>query len=576
MTGSSIELPAAGLAFDRHQSAGRGPAADCRNRMTQVKGMAAIRNDSADVVVVGGGIAGITAALELLDQGLGVILLDGQDEARFGGQARDAFGGMLLVGTPEQRRLRIPDTPELALADWQRCARFPHGERWAPRWAESYLQRSRGDVYDWLHGRGIRFYHMVQWPERGNDGDGNSVPRYHIAWGCGRGLMATLAGQLLSHPRREHLQLRFRHRVADLVMTDGAVTGVTGSGPEGEFVVSAAHVVIASGGINGNPEKVRQHWDPTYGPAPENLLFGTSPAADGYLHDRVAALGGQVVNLNQMWNYAAGIAHPQPRFPDHGLSLIPARSALWLDREGRRVGPHPLMTGFDTHELCRQLGHLPGQYGWLLMNQRIAMRELSIAHSDENPHFRDHRLLPLVWERLTGNHRLFRRIAANPDVAVAGSFSELAERMNAITGEDAVNAWEMEEAVRVFDDNIRRGGRFYNDEQIRRIQHLRQWWGDRQRTLRLQPINDGWAGPFVAIRTRLISRKSMGGMLTDLHSRVLDDHGMPIPGLYAAGEAAGFGGGGIAGQRSLEGTFLSCAIFNARVAARAIAGAANP
>lgn len=538
--------------------------------------MTRIQCDRTDAVVVGGGIAGITTALELLDQGLRVILLDGRDEDGFGGQAREAFGGMLLVGTPEQKHRRIPDTPELALADWQRAAAYDHDERWAPRWAEAYVNRCRSDVYDWLRAQGLRFFPMVHWVERGNDGDGNSVPRYHIAWGCGRGLIDTLKARLLSHPRRDRLTLRFGHRVEDLVLDQSAVTGVTGRNAQGNFIVEADHTVIAGGGINGSREKVRAHWDPDYGPVPDNLLFGASPDADGHLHDRVAAAGGRVVKLNQMWNYAAGIAHPQPRFADHGLSLIPARSALWLDAEGKRIGPRPLVTGFDTHDLCQRVGHLPGQYGWLLMNRRIALRELAVSGSDENPHFRDHRLLPLVWEALAGNRRLYRMLLANPDVATGTSFSELAQSMNAITGEDRVNSWLMEEDVRAYDEGIRRGGRFLNDEQVQRIRQLRLWPGDRIRTCNLQPINDRWAGPLLAIRTRLISRKSMGGMLTDLHSRVLDQHDMPIPGLYAAGEAAGFGGGGIAGKRSLEGTFLSCAMFNARIAARAIAGQANP
>lgn len=379
-----------------------------------------------------------------------------------------------------------------------------------------------------------------------------------------------------AHRHRDRLDLRFGHRVLDLVVRDGRVAGVTGEGAQGAFLVEADHVVIASGGINGNPQKVRQYWDPCYGPPPFNLLFGTSPDADGHLHDRVAATGGQVVNLHQMWNYAAGIRHPDPHFPDQGQSLIPARSALWLDGSGRRIGPRPLVSGFDTHDLCRQIGRQPGQYGWLLLNRRIALRELALSGSDENPHFRDHRLLPLLWETLTGNRRLLAQLRNNPDVAEADSPLALADRMNAITGDKAVDGWVLEQEARAYDANILRGTRFENDEQLRRLRQLREWPGDRLRTCRLQPILDRSAGPLLAIRTRLISRKSMGGMLTDLHSRVLDAHDIPVPGLYAVGEAAGFGGGGIAGRRSLEGTFLSCALFNARLAAHAIAGQANP
>lgn len=525
-----------------------------------------------DTLVIGAGLAGIVTALELLDRGQRVLLLDAGPRAACGGQANDAFGGMLLSETPEQRRNGIQDSPELFLADWKRAARFGPDGQWGERWAEEYVSRNRADIYDWLTGHGIRFFPAVQWVERGNHGDGNSLPRYHVAWGCGRGVAATLAERLFSHPRRQLLTSLFEHRVHGLERLNGAIRGCHGLGPDGAFRVEAAQTVICTGGIGGCPTRVRQHWDTSlYGPCPDTLLIGTPPCANGALHDQVQALGGQVVNLHQMWNYAAGIRHPQPQYPGHGLSLIPPRSALWLDAHGRRIGPEPLVTGFDTHDLCKRIGRLPGQYSWQLMNWRIAIKEMAISGTDTNPLFRDRKLLRLIWQTLTGNKALVRWMLDEcPDVVSGNSLEELAERMNAL-GPLPVDAEGMRADVEAYDAMVRRGPALHNDDQLRRLAQLRQWRSDRLRTCKDQPILDTRAGPLIAIREHLLSRKSMGGMLTDLQSRVLDGNGQPLRGLYAAGEAAGFGGGGISGIRSLEGTFLSNCVLNGRRAAQAIA-----
>lgn len=461
----------------------------------------------------------------------------------------------------------------MLLEDWRRAAQFQPDDIWAQRWAEAYATRNRVEVYDWLRARGVRFFPAVQWVERGNHGDGNSVPRYHVAWGCGRGIVQSLRMQLVEHLDSARLRVLFEHRVASLVQRNGAVVGCQGSGPQGEFEVEAEHVVLCSGGINGNLEMVRRHWDPVYGPCPDNLLNGTDPRADGALHEQVRVVGGQVVKLGQMWNYAAGIAHPQPRFPQHGISLIPARSALWLEPSGRRIGPQPLVTGFDTHDLCKRIGHLPGQYGWQVLNWRIAIKELAVSGTDANPLFRDRKLLRLLWQTLNGNHRLVRELTDQcPDVLAADTLDELARGMAALAGDGRLKPDEMRADIERYDAMISRGLALHNDDQLRRLAQLRQWRSDRMRTCRFQKILEPGAGPLIAIRTRLISRKSMGGMLTDLHSRVLDAQGQTLPGLYAAGEAAGFGGGGISGIRSLEGTFLSNCILNGRQAARTIVG----
>lgn len=526
-----------------------------------------------DTLIIGAGLAGIVTALELLERGQRVLLLDAGPRSACGGQANDAFGGLLLSETPEQKRNGILDNPELFLTDWQRAARFSPDAHWAQRWATEYVAHNRVDVYDWLTQHGIRFFPAVQWVERGNQGDGNSVPRYHVAWGCGRGVASTLAERLFNHPRHHLLTSLFEHRVEALERQNGAANGCHGRHRDGTFRVLATNTVICTGGIGGDPARVRHHWDTAlYGPCPKTLLIGTPPCADGALHDQVQAVGGQVVNLHQMWNYAAGIRHPQPQYPDHGLSLIPPRSALWLDAHGRRIGPQPLVTGFDTHDLCKRIGHLPGQYSWQLMNWRIAIKEMAVSGTDTNPLFRDRKMAKLIWQTLTGNKALVRWMLNEcPDVVSADSLEALAERMNAL-GPLPVDVAGLRADVEAYDDMLRRGPALHNDDQLRRLAQLRQWRSDRMRTCKNQPILDAKAGPLIAIREHLISRKSMGGMLTDLHSRVLNAQGQPLPGLYAAGEAAGFGGGGISGIRSLEGTFLSNCILNGRRAAQAIAG----
>lgn len=536
-----------------------------------------IKRYQTETLVVGAGLAGVSTALELLARGRQVLLLDACGRERFGGQANEAFGGMLLINTREQKRNGINDSPELLLADWTRAAAFRNDDYWGPRWAQAYAERCRADIYDWLWDLGIRFFPVVQWVERGNFGDGNSLPRYHIAWGCGQGVAQTLIGHLLGQPRQDLLTCLFQHRVTGLELQNGRVVGCYGTSPIGEFQVQAENTVLCSGGINGNLDKVRQHWDPIYGPAPHNLLSGTHPSADGALHDAVQRLGGQVVNLQQMWNYAAGIAHPQPQYPQHGLSLIPPRSALWLDSRGRRIGPQPLVTGFDTHDLCKRIGNLPGQYSWQVMNWRIAIKELAISGSDTNPLFRDRKFVRVLYQALTGNKELIRWLLDRCEDVVSGaSLEELAANMGALAGEPGIDLERMRHDIHAYDAMVGRRPALHNDDQLQRLKQLRQWRGDRLRTCRLQKILDRKALPLIAIRERLISRKSMGGMLTDLDSRVLDASGQAIPGLYAAGEAAGFGGGGIAGIRSLEGTFLTNCVFNGRRAAQAISNGRAP
>lgn len=537
-----------------------------------------MREYRSDVAVIGGGLAGVVAAQELLAAGKSVTLLDRDREENFGGLAKESFGGILMVGTPEQRRSGIRDTPELALRDWLSFGAFgrePAAERWPRRWAEAYVHDSYGEIYCWLRERGIRFLPLPLWVERGQYGGGNSVPRWHVTWGTGHGLAAGLIRTLDAHPRRGALTLAFRHRVEELTMTAGRIDGCRGvtEDTEEDFAVRADVVLVAAGGINGSMERVRKHWHAEWNAPPKTILNGSHRFADGMLHDAVAAAGGHVTHLDRMWNYAAGVHHWRPRKPGHGLSLVPPKSALWLNWRGERIGPQPLVSGFDTRELVTQICKQEKQYSWQLLNRKIALKELAVSGAEFNPSIREKSIAGFLRDTLFGNRWLVDQMTRNcVDFVTASSLPELVEKMNALQGDDAVDLAAVRAAAAHYDAEIERGPALHNDEQLRRIAHLRQWRGDRIRTCKFQKILDPGALPLIAIREFIISRKSLGGIQTDLDSRVLDRAGKPIPGLYAAGEAAGFGGGGMNGLRGLEGTFLGGCIYSARRAAKSIAG----
>ncbi len=523
--------------------------------------------ERTDVVIVGAGIAGLVVAWECLENGLTVRLLERGPRAEAGGLARTAFGGMALVDTPLQRRFGILDSADLAMGDWESFAEFSDSDTWPRRWAEHYVDQSTPRVYDWLTGHGLRFVPAVNWVERGLYQRGNSVPRYHVLWGTGYGLVKRLRQLLDEHLHASRLSTSFDTRVDDLVVSNGRVSGCVASDSSGQRAeYSGDHVVVATGGINGDLDKVREHWPH----APAEMLNGAHPHADGHMHDRVAQRGGNVTHLDQMWNYAAGIPHPRPQFDGHGLSLIPCKSALWLDHTGKRIGPEPLVTGFDTRDLCERVARLEKPWTWQLLNWRVAAKEFAISGAEHNPNIRDHRLFALLKETLFGNHRLVTQIAKESDhFIVADDLESLVADMNRLNPDDPVVFERVHRSVAEFDDVVRRGRALWNDDQLRRIEHARGWRSDRLRTCKPKPILD--SPPLIAIKLRLITRKSLGGIQTDLGSRVLGNNDKPLPGLYAIGECAGFGGGGASGKRSLEGTFLSGCILTARAAADAIA-----
>lgn len=527
----------------------------------------------ADTVVIGGGLAGIVSSLELLDRGQKVLLLDAGEEAIFGGLALRAFGGVWLVDTPIQRRQGLRDSAELALEDWLRYAEFDQTDVWPRRWAEHYIERCVPDVYQWLKRFGVGFLPAAQWPEKGLHGPGNSLPRYHVLWGCSHYMTRQLIDALRKHPQAGNLQIRFQHRVQELDRQAGRLCGCSGMDEaRGQaFRVQAEHVIMANGGITGNMEMVRRHWPSDWPPAPSHMLNGCHPNNDGGMHQAVAALGGKLTHLDKHWNYAAGVAHPRPHFDNEGLSLIPCRSGLWMDYRGRRIGPQPLVSGFDTRELCKQVVAQPRPYTWQIINKKMMLKELAVSGGEHNPAFRDRNVFQVLFNLLLGDRWLYREMTEHcEDFVAADNLTELVSKMNALTQTQDVQAGLLEEEIRRYDAMIERGQPYHNDDQLRRIAQLRSWSGDRIRTCKFQRILDNSAGPLIAVRLQLITRKTLGGMQTDLGSRVLDGQGQAIPGLYAAGEAAGFGGGGITGLRSLEGHCLSGAILNAQAAARSI------
>lgn len=529
----------------------------------------------ADVLIIGGGLAGIVTALEVLRAGQRVLLVDRDTPERLGGLALWAFGGMALVGTALQARKKIPDTPAIALRDWLRFGELDPGDHWPLQWARYYVEHSAREVHDWLLGEGVKFMPAVNWVERGRFGEGNSLPRYHIVWGTSRELTRRMIAAMQAAGQGGRLEILHRHRVQALEHTAGRLVGAHAIDEETgtDVRLEAPVVVLASGGINGSHRQARANW-PRHRPMPATMLNGAHPFADGTLHHWVAdELGGRITHAGEMWNYAAGFPHPFPHFEGHGLSTIPCKSTLWLDHRGRRIGPEPLVTGFDTHWLCQRVAEQEKPWTWHLLNWRIAAKEFAISGAEHNARIRDRQLFRFLTETLFGNHRLVRQMQQESrDFLVDDTLTGLAAKMNALTATHDIDPAVLKATADTFDANFAHGNALENDDQIRRILHARQWGPDRLRTCKPAPLQQRGAGPFIAIRMQLITRKSLGGLRTDLQSRVLDGNDTPIDGLYCVGEAAGFGGGGASGKRSLEGTFLPGCILTARAAARSITG----
>lgn len=539
-----------------------------------------------DTVIAGGGIAGLVTALELLDAGQHVIVIDRDTRENLGGLARWAFGGMALSGTKQQKKMKIPDDANLLLKDWYSFAEFSHEDKWPKAWAKEYAEQNNSKVYQWIQTLGLKFLPAVNWVERGLFVPGNSVPRYHVLWGTGWELVESVIAKLKPYLDNEKLSIHYQHKVLSPLIENGEAIGVevlnesqlngTGADESGKttFKLYASQVVIACGGINGSTKKVKEHWYKPWGKPPRTILNGANPISDGKLHDRIEKLGGRVTHKDKMWNYAAGIEHPQATFEGHGLSLIPCKSALWLDYTGKRIGPVPLMTCFDTNYLCEQVSKQEKPWTWQILNWDIAAKELAVSGSLHNPSIRDKKLFSFLKEIFLGNHRLVKQLTNEcNDFICADSIEELTSKMNKVTDESYIELDGLKNEIEKYDYQLSQPEYLQNDDQIMRIQHLRKWRTDQLRTCKPKAIlakGNRKKSKLIAIKLQLISRKSLGGIQTNLQSEVLNNDGEVIKGLYSVGEAAGFGGGGANGLRSLEGTFLSGCILTARNAAEAI------
>ncbi|HWJ21393.1 MAG TPA: FAD-binding dehydrogenase [Gemmatimonadaceae bacterium] len=548
--------------------------------------------ESTDVVVVGAGLAGLVAAAELADAGRRVVVVDQEPEQSLGGQAFWSFGGLFLVDSPEQRRMRVRDSRALAWQDWLGTAGFDRDEdHWPRRWAEAYVEFAAGEKRAWLHSLGVRFFPVVGWAERGGygaTGPGNSVPRFHVTWGTGPGVLAPFVRRVRDAERRGTLEFRFRHRVNALTVTAGVVDGVRGdvlapsevergaaSSREivGDFAIRAQAVIVTAGGIGGDHDLVRRHWPARLGTPPRRMLSGVPAHVDGRMLAITEAAGARTINRDRMWHYTEGVENHAPIWARHGIRILPGPSSLWLDARGQRL-PVPLFPGFDTLGTLAHLRQTGYDHSWFVLTRQIIEKEFALSGSEQNPDLTGKSVrgvLGRVGRGAPPPVRAFMERGA--DFIVERDLATLVRRMNALTGgEPLLDVAQVEREVVARDREM--ANAFTKDAQVTALRGARHYLGDRLiRVATPHRLLDPKAGPLIAVRLHVVTRKTLGGLETDLAGRVLRADGEPLPGVYAAGEVAGFGGGGMHGYRSLEGTFLGGCLFSGRVAGRAAAAA---
>ncbi|GLI28720.1 FAD-binding dehydrogenase [Agromyces rhizosphaerae] len=545
--------------------------------------------DHPDAIVVGAGLAGLVAASELAEEGRSVVIVEQEPEASLGGQAWWSFGGLFMVDTPEQRAMGVHDSLELAREDWYGSAGFDRDEDlWARRWADAYLEWAAGGKRSWLRERGVGFFPVVGWAERGGglaSGHGNSVPRFHITWGTGPGVIEPFITRVRWAVHQGMAAARHRHRVDELIVEDGRVVGVRGAvlAPSdagrgeasnrtetGEFELRAPAVIVTSGGIGGNHDLVRANWPERLGTPPESMLSGVPAHVDGRMLGITETAGGRLVNGDRMWHYTEGIRNHSPVWPAHGIRILPGPSSMWFDATGARM-PAPCFPGFDTLGTLEHILATGYDHSWFVLTQRIIEKEFALSGSEQNPDLtgKDLKLLAQrVRSGAPGPVEAFKERGA--DFVVADTLDELLERMQGLSPGGILDTDRITREIIARDRQIDHP--FGKDLQVQAIRGARHYRGDK--LIRVAPphkILDPKAGPLIAVKLHVLTRKSLGGIQTDLDSRVLGADGAPVPGLYAAGEAAGFGGGGMHGYRALEGTFLGGCLFSGRAAGLAAA-----
>ncbi|GGJ27986.1 FAD-binding dehydrogenase [Deinococcus roseus] len=543
-----------------------------------------------DIIVVGAGLAGLVAAVEAARLGKKVLVLDQEPENSLGGQAFWSFGGLFFVNSPEQRRMGIRDSHELALRDWMTTAGFDREEdHWPRRWAQAYVQFAATEKHGWLKKQGLRIFPIVGWAERGgalSGGPGNSVPRFHVTWGTGPAVVEVFARQVQEFARQGRIVLKFRHRVTDLDIQAGQVVGATGEILEesnvqrgesssrvstGGFSARAGAVIVTSGGLGGNQDLVRRNW-PTerLGPAPDFMVSGVPQHVDGLMQQVVASSGGRLIHPDRMWHYTEGLRNHSPIWPGHGIRVLPGPSSLWLDPHGNRL-PVPLFPGFDTLGTLEHITRNRFPYTWFVLTEKIIAREFALSGSEQNPDLTSKSIQQTLGRILPGVIAPVRRfMEQGADFVVRNSLPELVAGMNQLVGNDWLDLQHLQQVIEDRDRQLQNP--FGKDAQITYIRQTRAYLGDRlSRVARPHALLDPKAGPLIAVRMNILTRKTLGGLETNLQGQVIQQNGQPFPGLYAAGEVAGFGGGGMHGYRALEGTFLGGCIFSGRVAGRAAA-----
>ncbi|MFH9661104.1 FAD-binding dehydrogenase [Streptomyces sp. NPDC017248] len=548
----------------------------------------------ADVIVVGAGLAGLVAAHELTSRGRRVALVDQENAANLGGQAYWSFGGLFLVDSPEQRRLGVKDSFDLAWSDWRGSAQFDRladEDAWAVRWARAYVEFAAGEKRSWLRGHGIDLLPTVGWAERGDlraDGHGNSVPRFHIAWGTGTGVVEPFVRYARQAARDGLLTFHHRHRVDALLVDGGTARGVRGtvlapddsprgvaSGRDraGDFELTAQAVVVTTGGIGADHDIVRRHWPERLGTPPAAMVTGVPAYVDGRMLDISAAAGVRLVNRDRMWHYTEGLRNWDPVWPGHGIRVLPGPSSIWLDALGRRL-PDPCLPGYDTLGTLRYLRTTPDiagyDHSWFVLTRKIIEKEFALSGSEQNPDITARDRKAVLRDRLLGKGapapvRAF--LDQGEDFVTADSLERLVEKMNGLTGEPLLDAARIRRQIEARD--LQLANPYSKDAQIQGIRNARRYLGDRLgRVAAPHHLLDPAAGPLIGVRLHVLTRKTLGGIQTDLDSRALGTDGTPVEGLYAAGEVAGFGGGGVHGYNALEGTFLGGCLFSGRAAGR--------
>ena len=545
--------------------------------------------NTADAIIVGSGLAGLVAAAELGDRGKRVILLDQEPESFLGGQAFWSLGGLFMVDTPEQRRMGIRDSADLALRDWLGSAQFDRPEdAWPRKWAEAYVEFAAGEMRPWLHAMGLRWFPVVGWAERGGsyaDGHGNSVPRFHITWGTGPGVLEHFLRRVQDHVKAGRIELRFRHQVSHIIMQNGAATGVSGEvlaldtaqrGQKtnrdeiGEFEVYAPSLLVTSGGIGGNFDLVRKAWPrDRLGEPPRNMVAGVPFHVDGRMIAISERAGGHVINGDRMWHYTEGVRNWDPIWPDHGIRILPGPSSMWFDARGNRLAP-PCLPGFDTLTTLREILKTGYDYSWFVLTQKVIKKEFALSGSEQNPDFTSAKWSEVIRQRILSGKSATAPVEAfkqhGEDFVVAHSLSELVRGMNQL-GEVAIDEDHLRAQIEARDAQM--DNPFTKDAQIMAIHAARNYRGDRLiRTAKPHKFLDPANGPLIAVRLHVLTRKTLGGLHTNLDGQMLGADGQVVPGLFAAGEVAGFGGGGYHGYNALEGTFLGGCIFSGRNAGR--------